>query len=767
PMDVRQLRQLEFPQLNDYVYLDHAGATLYSERQLTRVMQELQSGLYGNPHTQARKSAHTSRLVEEARNSVLKHFNTSNQQHAVIFTSGATAAVKILAESFQAGQHGAGLFNYLLDSHTSIVGMREVLRSRGFVVRCSRTELELESATSSSSDGRVLFALPAQCNFSGRKLDLSIVDRLKANNKDAYVLLDAASFAATCPLDLTACSADFVCLSFYKMFGYPTGLGALIVRLDRVANGESVLKKAYFGGGTVQAMVPSGSFVQQSPDLAAGFEDGTINYLSILAVRHGLWALEQLGGGMQQISQRVFRLAQYLARRLSELRHSDGSPVCLLYTDNDYTDWTKQGGIVAFNLVRCDGSFVGYSDLSSRAENYRIQLRVGCFCNVGACQRYLDITDEQLLANLRAGHVCGDGVDLVDGRPTGAVRASFGYMSDESDADALVAMVTDNFVITKPMPVLLAAAASAPLMSMSRDELANLCRGGQSAASKAAAESHWPHLGRIFLYPVKSCAAFEVAASWPVDRRGFHLDRHWMVVNESGLCLTMKREPRLSQIRPFLDIQRRLLILNSPISDQNAVVPMDAGHQTAALCLHSRVCGSRVRLLDCGQAAADWLHSVVGYPCRLVRQDGDRLAKTGEQAISLANEQQFLLLNEASVAHLLDCIGPESPLDLSQLVARFRANLVVRGCQPMSEESWTRLSIGGRQFAAHGVCTRCDMIGIDQDTGESTIEPMRTLSQMKGGALKFGLYVSATASDNTTDKAAKFELSVGDAVIAE
>uniref|UniRef100_A0A1I8I378 Molybdenum cofactor sulfurase n=1 Tax=Macrostomum lignano TaxID=282301 RepID=A0A1I8I378_9PLAT len=735
-MDVRQLRQLEFPQLNDYVYLDHAGATLYSERQLTRVMQELQSGLYGNPHTQARKSAHTSRLVEEARNSVLKHFNTSNQQHAVIFTSGATAAVKILAESFQSGQHGAGLFNYLLDSHTSIVGMREVLRSRGFVVRCSRTELELESATSSSSDGRVLFALPAQCNFSGRKLDLSIVDRLKSNNKDAYVLLDAASFAATCPLDLTACSADFVCLSFYKMFGYPTGLGALIVRLDRVANGESVLKKAYFGGGTVQCVTACGL----SNSLAAGCS--------------------------RSVSE-SFDLAQYLARRLSELRHSDGSPVCRLYTDNDYTDWTKQGGIVAFNLVRCDGSFVGYSDLSSRAENYRIQLRVGCFCNVGACQRYLDITDEQLLANLRAGHVCGDGVDLVDGRPTGAVRASFGYMSDESDADALVAMVTDNFVITKPMPVLPAAAASAPLMSMSRDELANLCRGGQSAASKAAAESHWPHLGRIFLYPVKSCAAFEVAASWPVDRRGFHLDRHWMVVNESGLCLTMKREPRLSQIRPFLDLQRRLLILNSPISDQNAVVPMDAGHQTAALCLHSRVCGSRVRLLDCGQAAADWLHSVVGYPCRLVRQDGDRLAKTGEQAISLANEQQFLLLNEASVAHLLDCIGPESPLDLSQLVARFRANLVVRGCQPMSEESWTRLSIGGRQFAAHGVCTRCDMIGIDQDTGESTIEPMRTLSQMKGGALKFGLYVSATASDNTTDKAAKFELSVGDAVIAE
>ena len=39
------------------------------------------------------------------------------------------------------------------------------------------------------------------------------------------VLLDAASYVSTCRLDLSRCTPDFVCMSFYKMFGFPTGLG--------------------------------------------------------------------------------------------------------------------------------------------------------------------------------------------------------------------------------------------------------------------------------------------------------------------------------------------------------------------------------------------------------------------------------------------------------------------------------------------------------------------------------------------------------------
>lgn len=64
-----------------------------------------------------------------------------------------------------------------------------------------------------------------------------------------WVVLDAASLVSTSPLDLSSCSPHFLTLSFYKLFGFPTGLGALLVRKDCAG----LLAKAYYGGGTVRA----------------------------------------------------------------------------------------------------------------------------------------------------------------------------------------------------------------------------------------------------------------------------------------------------------------------------------------------------------------------------------------------------------------------------------------------------------------------------------------------------------------------------------
>lgn len=62
-----------------------------------------------------------------------------------------------------------------------------------------------------------------------------------------FCILDAATFASTNPLDLSSVKPDFVCISFYKIFGFPTGLGALLVK----NSSAYVLNKDYYGGGTV------------------------------------------------------------------------------------------------------------------------------------------------------------------------------------------------------------------------------------------------------------------------------------------------------------------------------------------------------------------------------------------------------------------------------------------------------------------------------------------------------------------------------------
>ena len=166
-------------------------------------------------------------------------------------------------------EHGQSLFCYLEDDHTSVLGIREVAIERGADVVCFREQdiTESNSPHGEKSDSKIhhLFAFPAQSNFSGRKYPLQWVKDFPSEkvviknlliSGDILVLLDAASLVSTSPLDLTLFPAHFVTVSFYKMFGFPTGLGALLVRNDCA----DLLQKSYFGGGTVSASISRAKF---------------------------------------------------------------------------------------------------------------------------------------------------------------------------------------------------------------------------------------------------------------------------------------------------------------------------------------------------------------------------------------------------------------------------------------------------------------------------------------------------------------------------
>ena len=197
---------------------------------------------------------------------VLAHFHTSPDDYSVVFTAGSTAALKLVAEAFPWSSPGpesrGSLFCYLTDNHTSVVGMRMVARAKNINFMPIRPEdmclAEKQGAATSDPDCQLvhLFCYPAQSNFSGTRYPLSWIEEVKSGQTCPvgvpgkwYVLLDAASYVSTSPLDLSVHQADFIPLSFYKIFGVPTGLGALLVH-NRVA---PLLRKTYFGGGTAAA----------------------------------------------------------------------------------------------------------------------------------------------------------------------------------------------------------------------------------------------------------------------------------------------------------------------------------------------------------------------------------------------------------------------------------------------------------------------------------------------------------------------------------
>ena len=217
------------------------------------------------------------------------------------------------------------------------------------------------------------------------------------------MLLDCAAFVPTSRLDLSMWKPDFVAISFYKMFGYPTGLGALIARRRTLER----LQRPWFSGGTVVAANVQGDMVVPHSGHAL-FEDGTVDYLGIPAVEIGLRHIERIG--IDTISQRVESLGTWLLEALQRLQHSDGSPASRVYGP---TTWDRRGGTIAFNFLHPDGRVVDerFVDLVAAAHN--ISVRTGCFCNPGAGEIAFSISEEMLAEEFEDGMILDDYIGLV------------------------------------------------------------------------------------------------------------------------------------------------------------------------------------------------------------------------------------------------------------------------------------------------------------------------------------------------------------------
>src|SRR5688500_857723 len=173
-----------------------------------------------------------------------------------------------------------------------------------------------------SKRGHNLFAYPAQSNFSSVKHPLDWIEQAQRHGWD--VLLDAAAFVPTSKLDLSEVKPDFVSISFYKMFGYPTGVGALIARKEALAK----LHRPWFAGGTITVASVQGDKYYLA-DGASAFEDGTLDYLNIPAVEIGLKHIESIGYDV--ISERVHSLTGWLLNNLISMKHKNGVPLARVY----------------------------------------------------------------------------------------------------------------------------------------------------------------------------------------------------------------------------------------------------------------------------------------------------------------------------------------------------------------------------------------------------------------------------------------------------
>ncbi len=426
------LRATEYARLDrqGQVYLDYTGGSLYAESQLRDHLALLSGEVFGNPHSRNLTSLAMTELVEHARARVLRFFNASPDDYTAIFTPNATGALKLVGEAYPFAPGDT----YLLtaDNHNSVNGIREFARARGAAVRYLPLEAgalrvdprALTDALDQAQPGaNSLFAYPAQSNFTGVQHPLEWIEQAHARGWN--VLLDAAAFAPTNRLDLARWQPDFVVLSFYKLFGYPTGLGCLLVH----RRAAPTLRRPWYAGGTITFSSVAADAHYLTPG-AAGFEDGTVNYLSIPAVELGLDVLER--AGVETIRTRVMCLTGWLLEQLLALRHGNGRPVVELYGPATVE---RRGATVQVNFLDPDGRMHDCYAVEQLANARKISLRAGCHCNPGAREAALQFTREDLAPCFRDKEQLSyeQFVQGIAGKTTGALRASLGLVSNFAD----------------------------------------------------------------------------------------------------------------------------------------------------------------------------------------------------------------------------------------------------------------------------------------------------------------------------------------------
>jgi selenocysteine lyase/cysteine desulfurase len=452
-LDELRATQYSYLDAGGDVYLDYAGAGLPAQAQLTAHAERMQGRCFGNPHSENPASAASTELIERARLAVLAHFNAPPEEYAVIFTPNATGACRLVGEAYPFGPRTRLVLTW--DNHNSVNGIREFAASRGAVTQyvpfCS-PELRVDdhairqaltqprpgplgtawsvARSRAAAPRRGLLAYPAQSNFSGVQHPLHWIQTAHEHGYD--VLLDAAAYVPSNRLDLSVVKPDFVPVSWYKVFGYPTGVGCLIARREALGR----LRRPWFAGGSVYIASVQAGWHTLAPD-ETRFEDGTLSFQQIPDLESGLAWINRIG--IDLIHQRVACLTGWLIDRLAALRHGNGEPMARIYGPASTRD---RGGAVAFNLLDPGGHVVDERAVARDTAGAGISIRTGCFCNPGAIEGAFQLTRANWRTALRGGAQTMDQyLDLLGMPSGGALRASVGLASNVDDVERFLAFV--------------------------------------------------------------------------------------------------------------------------------------------------------------------------------------------------------------------------------------------------------------------------------------------------------------------------------------
>jgi uncharacterized protein YcbX len=248
----------------------------------------------------------------------------------------------------------------------------------------------------------------------------------------------------------------------------------------------------------------------------------------------------------------------------------------------------------------------------------------------------------------------------------------------------------------------------------------------------------------LYQYPVKSMAGFSCATALALPS-GFEWDRRWMLIDENNKMITQREIPKLCQFFPTIEEGQ----LSISFEGEHCSLPL---HETIGPHFISQVWDDDTVVVRTSDAIDHWLSDRLGQKVSLVKViERFHYAAPIDATIEVsgADGYPFLVLGTASLEHLSTAAG--EPID----IRRFRPNIVITTITAHEEDDWSALITRDVKLQKVKPCLRCQVIDIDQDSGQRKGVVTKTLSTYRrmGNNIGFGASYLGLSTG---------ELSVGD-----